>query len=118
MNVSAAPRCPLALHSLFVARKSPFARKVAIVDLHPDRKKKEPEKKKAKALLFGLGLDSNDEHVRVTQGINFHLLGGSKDTHESMQETAIKFNEELRRRGRHLNELSPKEFNDIMQKLK
>ena len=88
------------------------------MDLHPDRKQKEPEKKKACALLLGLGLDSKDDHVRVTQGPNFHLVGGSRDTHESMQETAIKFNEELIRRGRRLSELSPKEFADIMHKLK
>ena len=101
-----------------VGRRSAFARKAAPVDLHPDRKKKQQRKKKAKALLLGVGLDSTDEHLRITRGKNFHLVGGSKDTHEAMQETAIKFNEELAKRGRHLAEISPKEFTDIMHKLK
>jgi hypothetical protein len=98
--------------------RSTFARKAAHVDLHPDRKKKQQSKKKAKALLLGVGLDSTDEHLRITRGKNFHLVGGTKDTHEAMQEKAIKFNEELTRRRRQLAEISPKEFTDIMQKLK
>lgn len=75
-------------------------------------------KKKRKALLLGLGLDSEDGHVRITRGPNFHLVGGSKDTHEAMQETAVKFNEELHRRGRRLGQISANEFADIMHKLK
>ena len=95
------------------------------VDLHPDHKKKKaaaqpPAKKgkKGKAVLLGLGLDGQDGHTRVTKGPNFQLVGGSKDTHEVMQETAIKLNEELKKRGRHLEEVSPKEFTDILEKLK
>ena len=92
------------------------------MDLHPEHKKKKAPlkkgRKKGKAVLLGLGLDGKDGHTRVTQGSNFHLVGGSKDTHECMQETAIKFNEELKKRGRHLEEVSPKEFTDILEKLK
>lgn len=69
-------------------------------------------------MLLGLGLDSTDGHTRVTRGPNFQLVGGSKQTHEVMQEKAIKFNEELGRRGRRLTEISGQEFVDIMQKLK
>ena len=75
-------------------------------------------RKKRKALLLGLGLDSADGHVRITSGPNFHLVGGSKDTHEEMQETAVKFNEELHRRRRSLGQISANEFADIMHKLK
>ena len=39
--------------------------------------------------LLGVGLDNEDGHVRVTRGDNFHLVGGSRDTHESMQEKCI-----------------------------
>lgn len=92
------------------------------MDLHPDHnKKKTPIKKgrkNGKAVLLGLGLDAKDGHTRVTRGPNFHLVGGSKDTHEVMQETAIKVNEELKKRGRHLEEVSPKEFTDIIEKIK
>ena len=92
------------------------------MDLHPDHKKKKAPPKKpkkgSKAMLLGLGLDGQDGHTRVTKGPNFQLVGGSKDTHEVMQETAIKLNEELKKRGRHLEEVSPKEFTDILEKLK
>ena len=51
-------------------------------------------KKKArnKALMLGVGLDS-DGHKRVTTGPNFALVGGTKETHEVMTEKALKINE-------------------------
>jgi len=66
-----------------------------------------------KAQLLGLGLDSNDGHARYTKGKNFVLLGGSQDTHEQMQETAIKINEKLKDRNKELHQVSPQEFGDI-----
>ena len=50
-------------------------------------------------LMLGLGFDGADGEIRVTKGPNFRLLGGSRPTHERMQETCMRFNEELRRRG-------------------
>ena len=67
---------------------------------------------KRKAVLLGVGLDS-DGHKRVTQGPNFALVGGSKDTHEQMTEKAIKINEKLKSRGKQLGEVSREEFDDI-----
>jgi hypothetical protein len=69
-------------------------------------------KKKRKALLLGVGLDS-DGHKRVTTGPNFALVGGSKDTHEEMTEKAVKINEKLKERGKQLHEVSHAEFDDI-----
>ena len=70
-----------------------------------------------RALLLGLGMDGKDGHVRITTGPNFQLVGGSQGTHEVMQETAIKLNEELHRRGKRLEDISPKEFIEIMRGL-
>ena len=67
---------------------------------------------KRKAVLLGVGLDS-DGHKRLTQGSNFALVGGSKDTHEQMTEKAIKINEKLKSRGKQLEEVSREEFDDI-----
>jgi len=72
------------------------------------------KKKKTKALLLGIGLDS-DGHKRVTTGPNFALLGGSKETHEEMTEKAVKINEKLKARGKELHEVSRDEFDDIAQ---
>ena len=68
--------------------------------------------KKKKALLLGVGLDS-DGHKRVTTGKNFALVGGSKETHEVMTEKAIRINEKLAAKGKQLEEVSREEFDDI-----
>lgn len=66
-----------------------------------------------KATLVGLGLDNNDGEVRVTRGENFHLLGGSEETHEAMQDKCIRFNEKLQARGKRMSDLACHEFMDI-----
>lgn len=70
-----------------------------------------------KSLLLGLGLDNKDGHCRVTRGDNFRLYGGSKDTHSLMQEKAIKFNEQLKRTGKTLDDITPVEFRDIARQI-
>ena len=72
---------------------------------------------KRKAALLGLGLDAEDGQTRITRGKNFVLYGGSKETHEVMQETAIKVNEKLDRRGKRLEDVSPRELHDIFREL-
>ena len=72
-----------------------------------------PQESENKAWLLGMGLDGKDGHVRITRGDNFHLVGGSEDTHGVMQEKAVKFNEKLKERGRRLEEISRDEFRDI-----
>jgi len=71
-----------------------------------------PQKKKRKAMILGVGLDS-DGHKRITTGDNFALVGGTEDTHERMTENAIKINEKLKERGKQLEEVSREEFDDI-----
>jgi len=66
-----------------------------------------------RATLVGLGLDNKDGEVRVTRGENFHLLGGSEETHEVMQDKCIRFNERLQARGKQMAELAREEFLDI-----
>jgi len=63
--------------------------------------------------LLGVGLDNQDGQVRITRGKNFHLVGGSEETHESMQEQCIKFNEKLDTRGKQLEELECAEFLEL-----
>ena len=70
-----------------------------------------------KKVILGLGLDNKDGHVRVTKGKNFRLYGGSEETHEVMQEKAIKFNEQLDKRRKTLDEINRDEFHDIAGKI-
>ena len=74
-------------------------------------------KKKKQAWLLGLGFDAHDGHVRITRGENFRLFGGSEETHGTMQEKAVKFNEKLADRGKRLEDISKAEFRDIAHEI-
>ncbi|HYA79255.1 MAG TPA: hypothetical protein VED19_01950 [Candidatus Nitrosopolaris sp.] len=69
-------------------------------------------KKKRKAIMLGVGLDS-DGHKRLTTGPNFALVGGTEETHAVMTEKAVKINEKLKERGKQLDTVSHEEFDDI-----
>ena len=70
-----------------------------------------------KSVLLGMGLDNKAGHVRATRGENFRLYGGSKETHEMMQEKAIKFNEQLDKRHKKLDDIDEKEFRQIAKEI-
>ena len=77
-----------------------------------------PDKAPKRTLLMGLGFDGADEQKRITAGKNFLLSGGSKETHELMQEKAIKFNEELDRRKKRIEDIDREEFHEIADQIK
>lgn len=70
------------------------------------------KKPRCKAVLVGVGLDS-DGKKRITTGPNFALVGGTEETHEVMTEKVIKINEKLKAKGKQLEEVSHEEFDDI-----
>lgn len=65
--------------------------------------------------FFGLGLDNADGHQRITHSDHFLILGGSEETHEQMQDTAIRFAEALRRRGKALDDTTVEEALDLLR---
>lgn len=72
------------------------------------------KKRKEQVVGFvGVGLDGDGEQ-RITRSEHFFLLGGSQETHERMQDTAIRFSEELNRRGKRLPETPIEEVIDIL----
>jgi hypothetical protein len=75
------------------------------------------KKAKKSAALLGLAFDAEDGHKRLTRGPNFLLVGGSDETHGVMQETAVKVNEHLDRRGKRLEDASPAELREILHKV-
>jgi hypothetical protein len=81
------------------------------------RKRKKPEV----VGFLGVGLDNTDGHKRLTRSEHFVLVGGSAQTHEKMQDTAIKFTEALENKGKQLNEATMIEiielFNEVQEKL-
>jgi hypothetical protein len=77
--------------------------------------KKKP-KQPVRAGLLGVGLDNDDGHKRITTGEQFAIVGGSEDTHGRMTETVVKTFEELRQRGKQLQEIEPTELAEILDK--
>jgi hypothetical protein len=71
-----------------------------------------------RARILGLGLDNADGHVRLTRGENFDICLGSESTHEQLQETCIKLNEKLDRRGKRLEDLTRDEFVELIDESK
>jgi hypothetical protein len=65
--------------------------------------------------FLGVGLDGKDEHRRLTRSEHFLLVGGSEETHESMQEVAIKFTEALGKRGKQLSKTPVEEVLDLFR---
>jgi hypothetical protein len=74
------------------------------------RKRNEPEV----VGFLGVGLDNRDEHQRLTKSEHFLLVGGSAETHEQMQDTAIRFGESLEKTGKTLEEASLREILDLL----
>ena len=74
---------------------------------------RKPSRKRAK-ILFGLGLDDPQGHVRITKGPDFRLYGGSKPTHEKMQELTLKARERLKKQGKGFATASQHEVHEVL----
>jgi len=79
------------------------------------KKAKKTEPTPAVVGLIGVGLDSADGHRRVTRTEEMVLVGGSAETHEKMQETAVRFGENLEKQGKTLREASVPEVIDLLR---
>lgn len=69
-----------------------------------------------KAHLLGIGLDNEDGHKRLTRAEKFSIVGGSEETHERMTETLVKTFEDLKIRGKELEEAESKELAELIVK--
>lgn len=77
-----------------------------------ERKQQQPQIKG----LLGVGLDNKDGHKRLTQAEKFAIVGGSAETHERMTETVVKTFEDLKRKGKEIEDADHKEVADLIQK--
>jgi hypothetical protein len=76
---------------------------------------KKQKKQQGEIIGFvGVGLDNADGHLRVTKSEHFVLVSGSAQAHERMQNTAIRFDEVLQKRGKTLQEASAQEVIEIL----
>lgn len=72
--------------------------------------------RRGKSFLLGLGLDGRDGQKRITRADRFSVVGGSEETHEKIAETFIKTCEDLKRKGRNLDDADPREISDLLDK--
>lgn len=77
---------------------------------------KKKKKSTRVAGLLGLGLDHQDGHKRITTGDRFAIVGGSEETHGRMTETVVKTFEELKTRGKQLEQVEPTELAEILHR--
>ena len=73
-------------------------------------------KPKGSAHLLGIGLDNEDGHKRLTRAEKFSVMGGSEETHDRMTETLIKTFEDLKTKGKELEDTQTSELAEIIQK--
>ena len=73
-------------------------------------------KQNQKAHLLGLGLDNEDGHKRLTQAEKFSVVGGSEETHDRMTETLIKTFEDLKVKGKELEETAKDELSELIDR--
>lgn len=79
------------------------------------RKKAKKKTEPTVAGVLGVGLDGDDGHKRITRTEEMVLVGGSAETHERMQETAIRFGEELEKRGKRLEDTPMREALEMLR---
>lgn len=72
-------------------------------------------KRKGESYLFGIGLDGDDGHRRLTRADKFSIVGGSEETHDRMTETLVKTFEDLSRKGKCLEETDKKELSELLK---
>lgn len=75
-----------------------------------------PNEQTKQAHLLGVGLDNDDGHKRITQGDEFSIVGGSRDTHDRMTETVVKTFEDIKQKGKSLSTVEPEELSDLLHK--
>jgi hypothetical protein len=73
--------------------------------------------RKLRAAIIGLGLDGPLRPVRILQGEECFLIGGSEQTRTEMMETMLRLESELERIDRRLGDLDPAELADIARRI-
>jgi len=72
-----------------------------------------PKPRRIRAALIGLGLDSLDDHHRLTRSDQSLVVGGSAETHDELRETVLRMELELDRQGQQLGDLNPLELAEL-----
>ncbi|WP_250847143.1 hypothetical protein [Aquisphaera insulae] len=69
--------------------------------------------RRIRAAFIGFGLDTIDDHQRLTRGDQSLVFGGSEETHAALRETVLMMELELDRNNQRLGDLSPLELAEL-----
>lgn len=67
--------------------------------------------------LLGVGFDTADEQIRITQAEQYQVLMGSGETHSALQKICRQIDDRLKASGRALSDYTPEEFMELVQEL-
>ena len=67
--------------------------------------------------LLGVGFDTEDGQIRITQANEYGVLMGSNETHKALQDICLQIEECVKSTGRPLSDYSPEEFMELVQGL-
>ena len=73
-------------------------------------------KPKRNSHLLGVGLDNEDGHKRLTRAEKFSIVGGSEETHDKMTETLVKTFEDLKTKGKELEDTEKNELAELLDR--
>lgn len=68
--------------------------------------------------LLGVGFDTEDGHVRITNANHYDVLMGSHESHEYLAQLIHKIEAELKTRELKLDELSPDELSAVVAEVR
>ena len=67
--------------------------------------------------LLGVGFDTDDGHIRISQGDRFDVIMGSAECHEYIRTLIQEIEQAMDERGMCLNDLTPKAFTELVETL-
>jgi len=67
--------------------------------------------------LLGVGFDTEDEQIRITQAKNYKIIMGSNESHQALQKVCSQIDQQIQNSGRVLSDYTPNEFIELMQEI-
>jgi hypothetical protein len=66
---------------------------------------------------MGVGFDTDDDQIRITQAEDFRVFMGSDDSHRVLQNLCCKIKSRVEESGRTFSDFSPQELAEFIEKI-
>ncbi len=67
--------------------------------------------------LLGVGFDTEDGQIRVTEAGEYRVIMGSGETHKALQKICHRINKAIKDSGKKITDFSPEEFMELVKEL-